>query len=50
MKTIDLSRPLLGPPDANDDDNLKNYYVAFGDFEELKRKHRFAVVGPTGRS
>lgn len=48
MNKLDISVPILGPPDANDDDNLHNYFVLFGDFQDLNRKSRFAVVGAKG--
>jgi hypothetical protein len=38
----------LGPLDADDDANLHEYFVPFGDFGQLRNKNRFIVVGPKG--
>jgi hypothetical protein len=35
MKSLDFSRQFLGPHDADDDKNLRNYYVQFGDFSAI---------------
>ena len=35
-RTADLSRLSLGPLDADDDDNLEDYFVSFGDFPEQR--------------
>lgn len=48
MNILDISKRILGPPDANDDDNLNEYFISFGDFEDLMGKNRFIIVGPKG--
>jgi hypothetical protein len=48
MNILDLSSINLGPLDANDDEHLPEYFVSFGDFENLVRKNRFIVVGAKG--
>ncbi|HEV7589526.1 MAG TPA: hypothetical protein VGO40_15535 [Longimicrobium sp.] len=48
MKSVDLSQSFLGPLDADDDENLRKYYVQFGDFSALREKRKFLVVGAKG--
>jgi SpoVK/Ycf46/Vps4 family AAA+-type ATPase len=48
MNMPDLSNIYLGPLEANDDDNLTEYFVLFGDFSNVAKKNRFIVVGPKG--
>src|SRR5687768_2223426 len=48
MKSLDFSHQFLGPLDADDDKNLQDYYVQFGDFSALRNKEIFFVVGAKG--
>jgi hypothetical protein len=48
MKYHDLSKPFLGPLDADDDNNLREYFVSFGNFSGLLGKELFVVVGAKG--
>lgn len=48
MDDIDLSTLDLGPLDADDDENLHEYFVPFGSFREILQKKRFIVVGAKG--
>lgn len=38
----------LGPLDADDDNNLKLYFVPFGDFSSIHNKQKFVMVGVKG--
>ena len=38
----------LGPTDSNDDDNLDQYFISFGDFKRIEKKSLFVAVGPKG--
>jgi hypothetical protein len=48
MKSLDLSKNFLGPLDANDDENLLDYFIKFGNFKSLINKDKFIIVGPKG--
>lgn len=48
MEGVDLSNLELGPLDADDDRNLPEYFVSFGEFEALEGKSKFFVVGAKG--
>lgn len=48
MKPLDLSKPFIGPLDANDDANLRDYFISFGDFSSVINKNLFVVVGAKG--
>lgn len=48
MTDIDLATLSLGPLDGDDDPNLREYFVPFGNFDQLLNKSLFLVVGPKG--
>lgn len=45
---IDLSKPILGSLDSNDDLNLHNYFVEVENYKVLMQKDLFIVVGSKG--
>jgi len=48
MTEIALATLSLGPLDGDDDPNLREYFVPFGNFDQLLNKSLFLVVGPKG--
>jgi hypothetical protein len=48
MKELDLVGLDLGPFDADDDQNLSEYFVSFGEFDALLAKKNLFVVGVKG--
>jgi hypothetical protein len=45
---FDLSTLSLGPFDADDDTNIPEYFVPFGDFDALLNKSKLIMVGVKG--
>lgn len=45
---FDLSTLSLGPFDADDDTNISEYFVPFGDFDALLKKSKLIMVGVKG--
>src|SRR5215217_7230107 len=48
MTEVALATLSLGPLDGDDDPNLREYFVPFGNFDQLLNKSLFLVVGPKG--
>jgi polynucleotide 5'-kinase involved in rRNA processing len=48
MGALDLSTLELGPLDADDDQNLAEYFISFGEFDALMSKSKLFVVGAKG--
>jgi hypothetical protein len=48
MEQVNLTSLSLGPLDADDDENLHEYFVTYDAFEKVKRKESFLIIGGKG--